>query len=309
MNMNESMAQGDEDAGPLELPAWKAWLSAVSAYLLAMLFIVAGVWKITDPLAAATRMTQALVPPALSLPAAIGFGIAETFAGVLLLVPRFRRWGAWLAGLLLVAFMIYIAAFYNALRGEDCNCFPWVKRAVGPAFFIGDAVMLLLAVPAGWWARASCGLRSATILLGAVGVFAGLSFGVVSVRGSSVMAPESVSVAGKPFALREGRVLLFFFNPECLHCNAVAKDLGKLNWGHTTILGVATQMPEFGQDFMTSNQLPGVLTPDAEALRKVFSFTDVPYAVALEKGQQRAAFSTFDAAAVAGTLRKLGFVQ
>ena len=78
------MAQAEADTGPLELPSWKVWLSAVSAYLLALLFIVAGVWKITDPLAAATRMTQALVPPALSLPAALAFGISETFAGVLL---------------------------------------------------------------------------------------------------------------------------------------------------------------------------------------------------------------------------------
>ncbi len=45
--------------------------------------------------------------------------------------PRFRRWGAWLTGLLLVAFMLYIGYYYNVLRGAECSCFPWLKRAVG----------------------------------------------------------------------------------------------------------------------------------------------------------------------------------
>ena len=42
-----------------------------------------------DPLAA--RMAQAKVPESLSIAAAIGLGTLETFTGVLLLVPRFRR--------------------------------------------------------------------------------------------------------------------------------------------------------------------------------------------------------------------------
>jgi uncharacterized membrane protein YphA (DoxX/SURF4 family) len=301
------MAQAENDAGPLELPSWKAWLSTGSAVLLALAFIIAGVWKITDPLAASVRMVQAQVPPVLGLPAAIGFGISETFAGVLLLVPQLRRWGAWLTALLLVAFMVYIALFYNVLRGEECNCFPWVQRAVGPVFFIGDAVMLLMAGLAGWWARPSRGLRCAAIVLGAVCVFAAVSYGVVAARGASVIAPEFVTVNGEPFALRQGRVFLFFFNPECLHCNAVARDLGTLTWGQTRIVAVSTQMPEFGQDFLDSTRFRGVLTSDVEGLKKTFSFVDVPFGVALENGRQRAAFTTFEGAAAA--LRKLGFVQ
>src|ERR1700691_6487422 len=98
-------------------------------------------------------MAQARVPQSLSLAGSIGFGIAETFTAVLLLVPRFRRWGAWLGGALLVAFMIFIAINYNALHGAECSCFPWVKRAVGPGFFIGDSLMLALVVLAGLWAQ------------------------------------------------------------------------------------------------------------------------------------------------------------
>ncbi len=303
------MAQEDGESATPELPSWKTWFSTVSSILLALAFIVAGVWKIADPLAAALRMAQAQVPQILSLPAALGFGISETFAGVLLLVPRFRRWGAWLSGLLLVAFIVYIALYYNVLRGAECNCFPWLKRAVGPAFFIGDALMLLMAGVAGWWARPPRGLRNACIVLGAVCVFAAVSFGVTVVRQNSIRAPDSVTVNGKPFHLEQGRVFLFFFNPECLHCDRAARELAKLDWGQTTVIAVATQAPEFGQDFLNSTQLRAILTPDFEVLRKTFSFVDVPFGVALENGHQRAAFTTFDGPGPVDTLHKLGFVR
>ena len=117
--------------------------SVASAVLLAALFLIAGVWKITEPFDAASRMVQAKIPADLGLTAAIGFGIAETFSAVLLLIPRFRRWGAWLTGLLLVAFMLYIGYYYNVLRGAECSCFPWLKRAVGPGFFVFDGAMLV----------------------------------------------------------------------------------------------------------------------------------------------------------------------
>jgi uncharacterized membrane protein YphA (DoxX/SURF4 family) len=308
MNMNEAPAAADQ-AGTEDLPAWKVWFSTSAAVLLAVTFIVAGVWKISDPFAAAVRMAQARVPQMLSLPAALAFGISETFAGVLLLVPRFRRWGAWLTGLLLVAFIIYIALFYNVLRGEECNCFPWVQRAVGPAFFIGDVVMLLMAAAAGWWARPSHGLRNAFIVLGAVCVFAGVSFGVIMTRRTGVRAPDFVTVNGKPFALNQGRVFLFFFNPECLHCDAAARGLAKLNWGQTANVGVVTQLPQFGPEFPKSTHLGGGVTSDTELLRKTFSFVDVPYGVALENGYQRAVFTSFDEQEPAATLRKLGFVN
>ena len=108
---------------------------------------------------------------------------------VLILVPRFRRWGAWLLGLLLVVFIIYIGANYSALLGKDCTCFPLVKRAVGPAFFFEDGAMLLMAALAGIWSRNSENLRGALVILGAVVVFAGVSFGVNSARESGLKAP------------------------------------------------------------------------------------------------------------------------
>jgi hypothetical protein len=159
-------------------------IGGVCAVLLAILFFVSGAWKLTDPF----RWSQALVgiPRASGALAAGRSGARRRGNGgaVLILVPRFRRWGAWLLGLLLVVFMVYIGANYGALVGKDCSCFPLVKRAVGPAFFLEDGAMLLMAVVAGMWARSSENLRGALVILGAVVVFAGVSFGVNSARES-----------------------------------------------------------------------------------------------------------------------------
>ncbi|HOK47562.1 MAG TPA: hypothetical protein PLK67_16585, partial [Bryobacteraceae bacterium] len=96
--------------------------------------------------------------------AAIGVGTAETFIAVLLLIPRYRRWGAWLAGLMLVAFMIYIGVLYDRLLGDDCNCFPWIRRVVGPMFFITDGAMLLPAIGAAVWSRRPRRLRTPALV-------------------------------------------------------------------------------------------------------------------------------------------------
>src|SRR5208337_5596404 len=108
-----SMAQPEGGLASLELPGWKTALSWVAAVLLAFLFLISGLWKITDAQGAAVRMAQARVPESLSLAAALVFGIVETLSAVLVLVPRFRRWGSILAGFLLLAFLAYFAVNYN----------------------------------------------------------------------------------------------------------------------------------------------------------------------------------------------------
>ena len=164
----------------IERQSWKLWIGWTAAILTAVLFLVAGLWKLTDPMGAAVRMAQAKLPESLSLVGAIGLGTCETLAGVLVLMPRYRRWGAILASALLLFFMMYIGYFYRDLQGQECSCFPWVKRAVGPAFFIGDAVMLALAALAGIWASRPQGLRTPLIVLAAVAVFAAGSYTVAA---------------------------------------------------------------------------------------------------------------------------------
>ncbi len=303
------MAHPREGPALWALSGWKAAANHVAAVVVAVLFIVAGAWKITEPFAAAVRLTQALVPGNVSLPAAVLLGVSELLAGVLVLVPRFRRWGAILAVALLLVFMIYIGVFYDRLAGEECNCFPWVKRAVGPGFFVGDGIMLALAVIAGLWARPSSSLRSALLVLLAICVFATVSYGFGAVRMRSVKAPATIQVDGAIFPLREGRVLLFFFDPECLHCAQAARDLAGLSWKDVKVIGAATEQPQFAGDFMRETNLRAPVTTDTAALRKAFPFVSVPYAVALDDGRLVADFRYFDAKEPAETLRRRGFIR
>ena len=307
--MDHSMAQPHQALAELELPSWKTTLSWVSAILLALVFLASGLWKLTDAPGAAVRMAQARVPQSLSLAAAIGFGIAETFTAVLLLAPRFRRWGAWLGGALLIAFMIFIGINYNALRGAECSCFPWVKRAVGPGFFIGDGIMLALAVLAGVWARRAQSMRYAMLILGAVTLFAAGSYGVAAMRQTGTKAPDTVTVNGKPYSLQEGQILIFYFDPECLHCLDAAKRMSKLNWGDTRIVAVPINVPQFAQGFLDDTHLNAVLSNDLPQLKKIFPFVSAPAGVALVNGREKMALTQFDEPEPVDTLKKLGFIR
>ncbi len=307
--MNDSMAQPRGGLVPLELPGWKAALSWIAAALIGLLFVISGAWKITDVQAAAMRMAQARVPEPLSTAAALLFGITETLGGVFILVPRFRRWGAILTGLLLVAFMVYIGVNYNALRGEDCSCFPWLKRAVGPAFFVSDAVMLLGAVAAGVWSRRPESLRSAFLVLGAVTVFAGVSYGVVTVHQTGVKAPATITVDSQAYSLQHGRYFLFFFNPGCMHCFDAAQRMSTFQWGDTKVVAVPVEQPQFAGQFLERTGLKAAVTTDFARLAPVFSYTSYPFGVALENGREKVPLTKFEGDEPAATLKHLGFVH
>jgi uncharacterized membrane protein YphA (DoxX/SURF4 family) len=307
--MNDSMAQRRPGIAPLDLPSWKTALSWTSALLIALLFLASGLWKLTDAQSAAMRMAQAKVPESLSLAAAIVVGILETFGAVLILVPRFRRWGAYLTSALLVAFMIYIGVHYNALRGEECSCFPILKRAVGPMFFAGDAAMLVLAACAGLWARRPEGLRNAFVVLGAVTVFAMVSYGAVAVRQTGTKAPDTITVAGQPYSLRTGKFLLFFFNPTCSHCFDAAKRMAQYSWKDTKIVAVPVEMAQFAQGFLDETKLNAVITSDFDTLKDTFGYKAYPFAVAIEHGREKGPLTRFEDDEPASTLRSFGFIR
>jgi uncharacterized membrane protein YphA (DoxX/SURF4 family) len=276
------------DLVSLDLPAWKKGIGGVCAVLLALLFFVSGAWKLTDPYLWSQALVEFRMPSALALPGALAAGIAETLGAVLILVPRFRRWGALLIGFLLVVFMLYIGANYSALVGKDCSCFPLVKRTIGPGFFIGDGVMFLMAIVAGMWARSSENLRAALVILGAVIVFGGVSLGVNSARASGLEAPASITVDGKPFSLQQGKVFLFFYDPTCPHCEAAARKMAKLNWKDTSIVAIPTDTPQFAASFLHDTGLKAVTSNDLALLTKTFKFANGPYGVALVRGRQKA---------------------
>jgi uncharacterized membrane protein YphA (DoxX/SURF4 family) len=302
--------------------SWKTTLSWVSAILLALVFLVSGLWKLTDAPGAAVRMAQARVPQSLSLAGAIGFGIAETFTALLLLAPRFRRWGAWLGGAMLIAFIVFIGVNYHALSGKDCSCFPspggvWgtvleslgLAGVVGPAFFIRDGVMLALAVLAGVWVRRTGGLRTALAILGAVVLFAAGAYGVTVMRQTGTKAPDTVTVNGKPYSLQEGQILIFYFDPECLHCLDAAKRMSKLNWGDTRIVAVPINVPQFAQGFLDDTHLNAVLSNDLRQLKKIFPYVSAPAGVALVTGREKMALTQFEEPEPVDTLKKLGFIR
>jgi uncharacterized membrane protein YphA (DoxX/SURF4 family) len=300
------------DLASLDLPAWKKVIGGVCAVLLAILFFVSGAWKLTDPFAWSQALAEFRVPGPLTLPGTLALGVGEMLGAVLMLVPRFRRWGAWLIGLLLVVFMIYIGANYSALVGKDCTCFPLVKRAVGPAFFFEDGGMFLMAVLAGMWARSSENLRAALVILGAVVVFAGASFGVNSARESGLKAPPSITVDGKPFSLQQGNTFLFFYDPTCTHCEAAARKMAKLNWKETGVVAIPIDTPQFAASFLHDTGLKAGTSNDLALLEKTFKFTTAPYGVALVRGHQKATVDvgTFETdGQPAALLHGLGFIE
>jgi len=298
-------------AAEIDRAAWKTWINWTAAILTAILFLVAGLWKLTDPTGAAVRLAQAKVPEGLSLLAAMALGTAEILAGVLVLLPRYRRWGALLASALLIVFMLYIGFFYNELQGQECSCFPWVKRAVGPAFFIGDAIMLLLAAGAWAWARHAPsslkGIKVPLLILSAVVVFSLASYAVASSRQTGTRAPATIAVEGKPFPITSGKVFLYFFDPACMHCLEAGRKMAQLNWGDTRLIGVPVTEPQFGAYFMKKTGLNRPVSTDWELLKKTFAVKGTPGGVALENGRERAELTRFEGEEPAATLHKLGF--
>jgi uncharacterized membrane protein YphA (DoxX/SURF4 family) len=305
----------------LETPAWKTGINHLAAIVIAGLFLMSGVYKAIDPFNFAKLAEQLKVPITMSMPLALLLAVAETSAGVMLLVPRFRRWGGILASLLLLSFMVYMGVRYQEIVGQDCSCFPTIrlpfgivldfKRSVGPGFFYGDAAMLAGAALAAWWARPSQGLRTAAVIVGAVAVFTGVSAGMSYFQHNSATAPESITVNGQPLSLRQGKYFIFFFDPECSHCNAAAKDMGTMKWkSDVQVIGVATRQPQWSEAFMKDNNFNGRTTLDLEKLKAAFPFGDPPYGVLIDNGRQVGAVPHYEENGEPGvTLKKLGAIE
>ncbi len=291
--------------------------SHVAAAFVAILFIGAGIYKAVDPFHWSRLLEELLFPPQYSLPFTLLLSVGEIFGGVLILTPRFRRWGAALTALMLVGFMGYIGIHYYQLIGKDCSCFPWVKRTVGPGFFEGDGAFLLAALLAGAWAKPVYGkIRGGAAILAAAILIAGAGYGVALSRQTGAKAPESVLVDGKPVSLEHGRFFVFFFDPECSHCNDAGRHMGTYHWkSDVTIVGVPTRQPQFGRPFMTDNHLDKALvSSDLAKLKAAFPMPgDPPYGVVIDNGRQVGVVQHYDdeddGKEPAATLRQLGLID
>lgn len=289
---------------------WKNAAGHVAAALVALIFLSSGIWKMTDPFGWARLMEELLVPVKFSLPLALFLAVAETTGGVLILVPRFRRWGAYLICGLLAVFMIYIGTHYSQLVGKDCTCFPLVKRAVNPMFFVEDGGMLLAALIAGFWARPAANFGRAAALLAVIVLSTGIVYGTAVMHQTGAKAPDSIIVDSKPYSLQYGRIFIFFYDPNCSHCDAAARSMSKLTWkSDVTVIGVPTENPRFAAAFLRDTSLKAKTSLDLDVLKKTFPFGDPPYGVALDNGHEIGPVPHYEGSEPADTLRKLGFIE
>ncbi len=294
----------------LRTTRWTDRAGAVAAVLMAAMWFTAGFWKLSDISGWQLKLTQLLVPVSLSLVGTLAVGIAEVAAGVLLLRPAWRRWGAWVSSGLLAWFMVYMAVNYQTLKGEDCTCFPWLERAVGPAFFWSDAAMLAVSLVALKFSRPPSGIKGAGISLAAVVAFAGVMLGVDRLGSEPRVAITGpITADGQPYQLNVGKTFLFFFNPSCMHCLDAGQTMAKYQW-KADFIGLPTQDPDWGPGFVQDAGLRDVkLSPDAEELRKTFEFQDVPYGAVLVEGTVVERVVFWEEPELGETLRRHGFIE
>lgn len=294
-----------------EIASWRKTTAAVSGILLGIIFLVSGGWKALDPFKAGELLEQARVPAGWGVFGAAALGTIELLAAFLLFHPRFRRWGGLLGSGLLVFFIGWIAFYYHSLVGQECSCFPLIKRTVGPNFFVGDGIMLLLGLAAYAWSPRVMNFRVPVTAFAALAILAGVSFAANAMERGHAQVPTPVIVDGKPMDLAEGKVFLFFYDPSCMHCDAAAKFMSKLNWGDTKVVSIPTINPQWAAAFLHDTKLKASTSLELDKLKKAFPFVDPPYGVALENGRVKESFGTpqFVPPLPQGDLQKLGFLH
>ena len=93
----------------------------VMKYLLALIFILAGVNHFRDP-----GFYLRIMPPYLPWPSALHLiaGIFEFVFGVMLLIPGYQRWAAW--GLIALLIAVYPANIHMAVHHENYPELPMI---------------------------------------------------------------------------------------------------------------------------------------------------------------------------------------
>ncbi len=290
---------------------WRRATATIAAILLGVIFLVSGGWKVLNPFQTGEVLEQAQVPAGLGVLGAASLGTVELLAAFLLFAPRFRRLGGILGSALIIFFLCWMGYYYRVLVGHECSCFPLIKRAVGPGFFVGDGVMLLMGIAAYLWSARVPGFKVPVVAFVSLVVFAGLSFGVNAAERHNVQVPNPVIVDGKSQNLTNGKVFLYFYDPECSHCIAAARFMSKLNWTDTRIIGIPTHDPQFAPDFLQDTKLKAATSLETAKLKKAFPFVDPPFGVALVEGQTKEIFAQaqFNEPLPEADLKKLGFVK
>ena len=153
-------------------------------------------------------------------------------------------------------------------------------------------------------------LRRAMIVVLVVLAFAGLMLGLDSLDSGAVVAlPEMITADEQPYALQEGKVFLFFFNPSCMHCLDAGQTMSGYQW-QAQIIGIPTQDMDWGPGFLEDAGLRGVkLSPDLKVLKETFPFEDVPYGALLKNGTVLERVMFWEEPDLSETLRGQGFID
>ena len=294
-----------------DFAGWQKTAAAIAAILLGIIFLVSGGWKVLSPFKTGELLEQAQVPAGFGALGAAALGTLELLAAYLLFMPRFRRWGGFLGSALMLFFIAWIGYYYNVLVGHECSCFPIIKRTVGPGFFIGDGVMLLLGLAAFFWSPRVANFRLATLAFISLLALAGASFGINSATRKNAQVPTPVIVNGQPQNLATGKVFLFFYDPSCMHCDAAAKFMSKLDWSGSRIVAIPTINPQWAKDFLHDTHLKADTSLELTKLKAAFPFVDPPFGVALNDGRVEQTFgqAQFNVPSPGADLKRLGFVK
>jgi uncharacterized membrane protein YphA (DoxX/SURF4 family) len=152
------------------LARWQPWLTTAARLILAGTFLVSGLPKLLDPAGTVRSVRAFKILPEAVVPA-FGYAlpVVELAIGVLLLVGLFTRLAALAFALLMVMFLIGIAAAWARGLSIDCGCFgnsgTYVNDPV-PGYIrdiLRDTGLLLLALAVARWPR---GVVDADRLLG-----------------------------------------------------------------------------------------------------------------------------------------------
>ena len=292
-------------------------LGWVLAIALAAIFGATGVMKLYSPAVAGIGLVQSGVPSAFGLPAAVILGSVELFAAVLLLLPAYRRTGAVLTAVLTGLFIAYMAARYTQLKGVECGCLPGWYREVGVRFFVEDGLMLAGAIglavlsppvrAAGRWFR-----TPALLLLGV------LVAGSASAVLEPVLAQENTltmrvmdrdgRVAEMPLSSRSYTVL-YFYNPTCLTCRKVSRELAGLRLTAPLIV-LPDGPPEQAYEYLNEAGMKNALvSPDYVLLSERFGLRQVPTIYLLKGSRPERAIIDFESGEFQKALRDHGLLN
>jgi hypothetical protein len=168
-----------------------------------------------------------------------------------------------------------------------------------------------LGLVAAAWSPRPKSLRIPAIAFATLLVFAGASFGIHANTRSHAQIPTPIVVDGQPQNLADGKVFLFFYDPSCMHCDAAAKFMSKLDWTGTRVVAIPTINPQWAASFLHDTHLKAATSLELEKLKKAFPFVDPPFGVALEDGHVKQTFgqAQFTPPAPESQLKALGLIR